>query len=39
MRHIPGIIVQGRYDFVCPIAVSDLFCLVMLFSYHSAVVN
>jgi hypothetical protein len=25
MRHIPGIIVQGRYDFVCPIAVSDLF--------------
>ncbi|KAG0575039.1 hypothetical protein KC19_VG312600 [Ceratodon purpureus] len=20
MRHIPGIIVQGRYDFVCPIA-------------------
>lgn len=24
MRHVPGIIVQGRYDFVCPIAVSDM---------------
>lgn len=24
IRHIPGIIVQGRYDFVCPIAVSNL---------------
>lgn len=24
IRHIPGIIVQGRYDFVCPIAVSKL---------------
>jgi proline iminopeptidase len=24
IRHIPAIIVQGRYDFVCPLSVSPL---------------